>query len=291
MARAWMTGSLLALFAGTMGCGEEIVPGERTEQPLLTVHGSLIGLDQSPVRVGALWAHPLRLADNWPSPRSVATSVVEPTGGFELRLLRPPPAEVILRVPSPHDETQTAFAFAIAEIVAFEDPDGDHTFNVSSLASGSTIMPPDAYRGLASTTLGGHLVVYIEQARSGADNRSVIPELDVVLTQRPGYYLVYVGCRADALTGIAVPVAQSEPAFPLMLIPATAALPEGRNCLRTQLPASVPTPPGPVRAATNQSGPVYPPRSPADRRCCSRRGRGRRAGRSPHRASSIQETS
>ena len=112
---------------------------------------------------------------------------VDASGGFALEFLRPPTARAIRAVPAPQGGT-AAFAFAFAEIVAFGD-DGDGTFRVTPLTSGSRMLPPDVYRGFA----GDFIVVYVDRPRT--DTNNVIVELDPVLRLPRGYYLGNVRCE------------------------------------------------------------------------------------------------
>jgi hypothetical protein len=224
---------LAACAACAVSCGEELIPGELTDRPIFSVQGSILGLDDSPLHITALWVDPLGQYDDWPSPPSVALDTRDTSGNFELRFFRPPPRENIRRIPSPENPDETAFAFAFAEIVAFEDRDGDGTFKVSSLASGSTILHPDLYRGTADSTDSSYVVFYLERSRISDAN--VVPELDTILVQPPGYYLAQIGC-GSATRGKATPFPHDQRSVVLSLVPATSMFPGTRICLRAHAP-------------------------------------------------------
>jgi hypothetical protein len=210
---------------------EAIVPGERTEDPVLSVRGMLVGLDDRPVRVGVLWVDPAGEADDWPSPRDLTVSETDAAGTFHIDFLRPPSERAIRRVLSPTSGT-TAFAFAVAEFVAYEDAAGDG-FQVTSRTAGSTIVGPDVYRGFG----GDYLVVYVDQPRVETSN--VIAELHDVLRLRRGYYLVKAYCTM-MMRGMLAVVPDSEPAIAITLIPPTDVFPANRVCLNTHPPPSNP---------------------------------------------------
>jgi hypothetical protein len=230
----------LVLLAAAGGCGEDIVPGDQTDRPVFSIKGAAVEAVDPSLRIAALWVDPFRFLDDWPSPPSLAAGTIEPTGAFKLDFFRPPPAAVMRRVPLPEDESVTAFSFALAEIVAFEDRDGDDGFQVNPLGAGSTIVAPDVYRGIAGNALDGYAIVYVERSRSSEDSRNVIPELDLILTLAPGYHAAYIGCASFMPTGTATPFPQDQGSIPVTLVPETSVFPEIRNCLHTHT-----LPPGP----------------------------------------------
>lgn len=221
----WAPALLAAALAG--GCGE-IVPGERTEDPIFTVRGTLVGIDSTQIRVGVLWVDPAGERDDWPSPRDVTVSETDAAGAFQIDFLRPPPARAISRVVSP-TSGRIAFAFALAEFVVYEDVRSDGTFQVTSRADGAMIEAPDVYRGFG----GDYLVVYIDQPRVETSN--VIAELHDVLRLPRGYYLVRAYCTM-MMRGMLAVVPDSEPAIAITLIPPTDVFLETRVCLNTHPP-------------------------------------------------------
>ena len=229
--RSWL-GMVVLIGGAAVGCGEEIVPGVVVDQPLFTVSGHLVGDSQgAPVRAGVLWVDPFGERDDVPSPPNVSVSTTAPDGTFSLRFFRPPPDEVIRRIASSNDRTRTAFAFAFAEMVAFQDVDGNDTFRVRPRLLDSAIVDPDRYRGSG----GERVLMYVEQQR--LDSENVIPELDAVLTAPPGYYLVGIACRTG-LTGQAGP--SPDVLVPLPLDEQTSAFPETRTCLRAHATPAAP---------------------------------------------------
>jgi hypothetical protein len=228
----------LWVLAGAAGCGEALVPGEWTEDPLLTVRGRILEPDAPSLRVGALWVDPLQQADDWPSPPLVAAGTVKPSGEFTLAFFNPPPRSVIREIRPPDRPDEVAFAFALAEIVAFEDRDGDGTFRVSSLASGSMILDGDVYRGTPDDTQNGQGVFYIERSRSRSDDTNVIFELDRVLLAPRGYHLAKILCAGAPRAEVSPPYPKDQlPALTIALLPPSTTFPHTRLCLRTHPPA------------------------------------------------------
>jgi hypothetical protein len=214
----------VAALGATAGCGGALVPGDSADHPVFEVHGSLLAPSPD-MRVGVVWVDPLGLLDDRPSPPSLSAATIEPDGRFDVRFFGPPPADVIRRIPSPDDPTRVAFAFAFAEIVAFEDRDGDGTFGVASLAAGAGILAPDVYRGIGAT----HAILFVEQRRQ--DDGIVIAELDTVLAGQPGYHLTVFMCSGG--TAVGFPVDPRDYAVDVAIVPPQAALPEPETrCFR-----------------------------------------------------------
>ncbi|HXI56241.1 MAG TPA: hypothetical protein VNO55_09285, partial [Polyangia bacterium] len=160
--------------------------------------------------------------DDRPWPLVGVRSQPMTTDTFKLDFSAPPPPEMIRHIPSATDPTVSVAAFAFAEIVAFDDADNDGTFHVGSLATGSRMVGPDAYRGTAPM----HAIFYVQQAHPPP----LIPELDRVLSASVGYHLAMADCDPSTTDGQFTQATQGEQ-FRIALGPAQAMLPESRVCL------------------------------------------------------------
>jgi hypothetical protein len=234
MRRDHVAPALAATALSLAGCGPPLVPGDLSQAPLASVHGTIVGSDAAALvpprlRLTALWIDPLGERDDVPSPPDRARDTVV-GASFVIDLLRPPPPGAVRRLASSTDPTRTAFAFAFAEIIAFEDGDGDGTFRVGPIADGSPIVAPDLYRGVSGGDVSGSVLIYVEEPRTDPSNP--IPELDAILVLPRGYHHAAVRCirpsepevsRADETHPVEVEVG-----------PAAAVLPEMRVCLRAR---------------------------------------------------------
>ncbi len=212
------------------GCGNALVPGDVVRAPIFSVAGvtSPAPAPGEALRVAALWVDPLGSLDDRPWPLGVA---VDAAGSFQLDLAAAPPAELIRNLPSSMDPNTTVASFAFAELVAFDDRDGDGTFSVGPIADGSLIESPDVYRG----TSAAHALFYVAQP----DTAASIPELDAVIALPPGYHLAEVTCDPTAMRGrFEEAMAGAQDRIPL--VPDAKSLPESRGCLRSHVPTPAP---------------------------------------------------
>lgn len=232
MPRAPLVPALAITALSLVACGAPLVPGDLSQAPLASVEGTILGGDAAglaPPRlhVTALWLDPLGERDDVPSPPERARDTIA-GGRFVLDLLRPPPPGAVRRVASSTDPARTAFAFAFAEIIAFEDGDGDGTFRVGPIADGSPIVAPDRYRGVSGSDVSGSVLIYVEQPRTDPSNP--IPELDAILVLPRGYHHAAVRCIRPSEPELS-PADATHP-IEIEIGPAAVVLPEARVCLR-----------------------------------------------------------
>jgi hypothetical protein len=194
-------------------------------------------MDASPMgtlRLTALWIDPLGQRDDRPWPVVGVLGRTTPPDTFQLDFSAPPPAEMIRHVPSAADSSVTVAAFAFAELVAFDDLDGDGTFHVGPVAAGSRMLGPDVYRGDALI----HALFYVEHAEQ-PNAPTVIPELDEILGSTVGYHLAVASCDPTTTNGWF----GEAPAGDLVGIKLEASrqtLPENRGCLQSHVPPLAP---------------------------------------------------
>jgi hypothetical protein len=234
MRRAPLAPALSAAALSLAACGPPLVPGDLSQAPLASLQGTIVGGDAAGLapprlRVTALWIDPLGERDDLPSPPDRARDTVV-DARFALDLLRPPPPGAVRRVASSTDPSRTAFAFAFAEIVAFEDGDGDGSFRVGPIADGSPIVAPDLYRGVSGGDVSGSVLIYVEEPRTDPSNP--IPELDAILVLPRGYHHAAVRCIRPSEPEVS-PADETHP-VEIEIGPAAAVLPETRVCLRAR---------------------------------------------------------
>jgi hypothetical protein len=221
-----------------LGCGQPLVSGPESDEPLLTIQGRIDSQAKTlwpGFRVALVWVDPLGQRNDRPSAGRLEGEVLDETSrAYSLGLYAPPPADVVRRFPGRLDGTTTAFAFAFAEIVAYVDFDGDGTFHVGDRSVGSPVAPPDAFAGIAAK----HALVYVEQPHLNQRDPPAIPAWDDVLDQAPGYHLVEckdVGFETHSMVPVAAETAVVEinvpNCFPGDQPCVQADFPSGRDCL------------------------------------------------------------
>lgn len=215
-----------------LGCGRALIPGQRVDEPIFTFDGDVEGeAPGADLRLGLLWVDPFGLRDDLASPPSVSAGALSADRRtFELQLFTPPPPEVVRAVPDPADPSRPAFSFALAELVVFDDADGDGVFHVGGRAEGSKIEAPDTYRGASPL----QALFYVATVRSDAS--PALKELDRIVRAGPGYRVGTVGC--DGAQGYFNTSVQ-EDIVRLRLVEAQETLPQLRPCLRSY-PAPLP---------------------------------------------------
>ena len=207
------------------GCGDRLLSGRAYEAPLFTFQGALNPVPEDLVspRVDVVWVDPAALSDDLPAPPE--DSVFELDGAhYVYSLFAPPPAAAIRALVDP-DTGGLIASFAFGEIVLVEDLDGDGAFRVGSLADGSKIVSDD-YRGAQSA----YVVSFIE--RSAAPGVGP-PELQRLLSAKPGYHLGFIDCSTLDVPQASVRDGNAS-SIEITVLPAPASeLPFLRKCLRS----------------------------------------------------------
>jgi hypothetical protein len=156
------------------------------------------------------------------SGREVSIAQVTSARAYTLDLRGPPPAEALRRLAGSNNGP--SFSFAFAEIILYEDRDGDDRFDVGALADGAPIVAPDLYRGMPAH----EVLIYIgEPLPPGAEPFRELGDL----TTQTGYHLAWADCASQVFSE-----AMDDNAA-LTLGPPTTSFPDFRPCLR-----SLPTP-------------------------------------------------
>lgn len=217
-----MTRAVLALWA-VVGCGQPIVSGAVLDRPQFSVRGKLVPAEEwARLSLGLLWIDPSQQGrGNEVSASDLVKSEILPDGSYRFDLRGPPPPTMVRSLRDP--ATDQPFAFAWAEIVLYEDRNGDGSFAVGPLADRSPMVAPDVYRGMSPSVA----LVYVAQPLS--DMSTPIPELGDI-TRRPGYQLASIIC-GDAAS---VRSATDPTKISLVVVPPTASFPDLRPCFRSQ---------------------------------------------------------
>jgi hypothetical protein len=219
--------SIVSFFSGLAGCGNPLVPGDLALDPLFTVTGTITGsaptARSGKLRAALLWVDPYGRRDDRPSTLDESVGLVSPDERtYQIRIFAPPPRTVISDVPAPDDPSKTAFAFAFAEIVAFEDGDDDGVLRMGPRAEGSQIVAPDRFVGAAED----HALFYVSKSR--ADTTAATKELDFIVRRPVGYVLANAVCMSGTFQG-----ALPSDGITLTLVPPQDTLPQRRLCLRS----------------------------------------------------------
>ena len=240
-----------------IGCDGSLVTGADLDRPLL--HGSGVITtsqdlnDSRPeplagethLELGVLWVDPAQQGQpSVASSSDLLASAISADGKYTLDFRSPPPDAAIQWLDSSvgageppatsaAEAVRNAFAFAFGELVLFDDLDGDGSFRVGSLTDGSPMLPPDEYRGMASSDV----VLYVAHALPRGHNP--LPELSDRITAVDGYHLGRVDCSdqtfATAIKPFVSPADGSD--TPIQIVPASSTFPDLRACLRSH-PAS-----------------------------------------------------
>jgi hypothetical protein len=195
------------------------------EAPLFTFQGDLNPIPDDLVapRVAVVWVDPAGLRDDVPEPAEDTKFDLTPAG-YTFSIFAPPPASAIREIVDPSSGLGAA-SFAFGEIVLFEDLNGDGTFQITSLAEGSEIVPSDVYRGAQVQ----YVVIYIEKPWSAATGPA---ELVGLLSSTPGYHLGHIDCSVPDAPATSIPA--GNPPVEITVLPtATSQLPFLRSCLRS----------------------------------------------------------
>jgi hypothetical protein len=227
------TATAVALLVISGGCGDPLLSATAYETPLFELAGDLNPLPSDLVspRVDVVWVDPEEAHEDVPASPDGAGFVL--TGStFVFSMYAPPPAAAIRQLTDPHTG-RTVASFAFGEIVLFEDLDGDGTFQVTSVADGSTIVPPDLYQGAQAR----FVVVYVESPASG----DVPDELLGLLSTTSGYHLGAVSCDMPETPRTSIDARIGEQIEITVLPSATNELPFLRTCLRTHPVPVTPT--------------------------------------------------
>jgi hypothetical protein len=180
----------------------------------------------APMSLGLLWVDPAQEGKgNWTSGSDLVDGEIASDASFTMKLRGLPPADAIRSLAAPGGGAPLAFAFA--EIILYEDRDGDGRFEVGPLASGSPMIPPDVYRGMPNSAV----LFYVAEPISSAD--VPLRELaDVVST--PGYHLGSADCINDAYARLI------DPRIVITMVVPSSSFPDLRVCLRSQPTAQSP---------------------------------------------------
>jgi hypothetical protein len=239
-ARAFaIAGLVVAPLLAAAGCGEPLLTADAYDSPLISLHGNFnpARSDLLSPRVGVVWVDPAELDDDVPAPPQAIGFQLSDTS-FDLRVYAPPPAGAIRALRDPEDgDVITSFAFG--ELVVFEDRNEDGTFSVTPLGEGSTIVPPDLYRGAQSL----FVLTYVQHPLQAPDD--VLPELHGLLAVSPGYHLGVINCATpDAPRSGTIDNPEAQQLEMTILAQGTPDLPFVRSCLRTHPvpPPAMPTP-------------------------------------------------
>jgi hypothetical protein len=220
-------------------CGKPLLSGASYDSPVFTVTGALTPFpvaDLVAPRVGLVWVDPAGLRDDVASPAQDVRFQLGADGTYTLGVYAPPPAAAIRHFPEPGTSVLAA-SFGFAEIVLYEDLDGDGTFHLTSLDAGSEMVAPDLYRGASSYAV----VAYVQQPLE--PDAGVFPELTALISASPGYHLGAVSC-----TDPEQPSAGPIDPRPIQLVVGASPspdLPYLRTCLRTHPSASSSSSSGP----------------------------------------------
>lgn len=224
--KAAFTLGLLAM----SGCGGPLLAGTTLDQPAFMVSGSIQPMSNAvvfdaPMSLGLLWIDPAQEgAGNWTSGADLVDGEIASDASFIMKLRGLPPTAAIRALAAPSGGTPLAFAFA--EIILYEDRDGDGRFAVGPLASGSPMIAPDLYRGMPNSAV----LFYVAQPASSAD--VPLRELAEVVS-KSGYSLANADCLDDNyVLGDARTVIT-------MVVPSSS-FPDLRVCLRSQPTAQSP---------------------------------------------------
>ena len=207
------------------GCGDRLLSGRAYEAPLFTFQGALNPVPEDLVspRVDVVWVDPAALSDDLPAPPE--DSVFELDGAhYVYSLFAPPPAAAIRALVDP-DTGGLIASFAFGEIVLVEDLDGDGAFRVGSLADGSKIRFGRLSRRAVRVRSVFHRT--ISGARVGP------PELQRLLSAKPGYHLGFIDCSTLDVPQASVRDGNAS-SIEITVLPAPASeLPFLRKCLRS----------------------------------------------------------
>ena len=217
-----MTSAFLA-----SGCGNPLVSDSAYDSPLFALHGHLsaVPADAAALRIAVVWVDPEQLRDDVPAPGD--TIRTELSGErFEFSLYTPPPRAAIRRLVDPTTGDPIA-AFAFGELVAFQDADANDRFEIGPIESGSEIVPPDVYRGAQ----GSFVVGFVEDPLHDPEDQ--LPELQGLLTARPGYHLIAVNCDTPAAPFTRAADAEAVDIGMTIFDTGSAQLPFLRPCLRS----------------------------------------------------------
>jgi hypothetical protein len=226
---AWL--GVIAAAAAT-GCGKAVYSGSTFDKPLFEFGGLIVPTSalseeqRRAARPGLIWIDPAQNKPDIPSPpHSLVAAVIRADGGmsdrYSLKLHRPPPPESFFEVEA---SGQTA-TLAVAEIVLYEDGDGDGTFSVKGPRA--EIAAPDRF--LAAST---SIILYGERPFQNAP-------MDFPLgpATKAGYDLVQLAC-AGRLPPTAPPrtKAPDNPYLITLVVQPQDTLPEVRTCMRSHSP-------------------------------------------------------
>jgi hypothetical protein len=142
-------------------------------------------------------------------------------GEFRVVVYGSPPQDMIASFES-DAWNGNPLTLAWAELVLFEDGNGDSSFEVGSLAQGSPIKAPDAYRGMSENDL----LIYI--ADPLPPDAAIVQGLSQDITSKRGYHLARANC-----TPAPPRFAEATKASELVVIPATSRFPDLRACLHS----------------------------------------------------------
>jgi hypothetical protein len=216
-------------------CGKPLLSAAAYDSPIFSVTGALAPFpvaDLVAPRVGLVWVDPAGLRDDVPSPPQDLRFQLAADGTYALGVYAAPPAAAIRRFPEPGTDVLGA-SFGFAEIVLYEDVDGDGTFHVTPRQAGSEMVGPDLYRGASAYGV----VAYVQQPL--VPDGGVFPELTALISASPGYHLGAVSCT-DPEQPSAGPIDPRPIQLVVGAMPSPD-LPYLRTCLRTHaLPSSSP---------------------------------------------------
>jgi hypothetical protein len=182
--------------------------------------------------VGLLWTDPFQKKPDLPMPANwlqQKLTRVAPADGttpdtYSLGLFRPPPPEALVDVPSSDPKTgaPVVVRLAIAELVLYDDLDGDGRFQVTGPRA--DIVGADSFLGSSN-----YVLTYVESPR----DHTSLGNTPLTASGRVGYQLVNYVCEGR-ISQQTAPV-EDLTAVDLIVQPATS-LPEVRNCRRTHSP-------------------------------------------------------
>jgi hypothetical protein len=207
-----------------------VLPGTIYNTPIFQMSGTIIrGDGQTPLshpRVAVLWvldAVPGSPGNIPSSPSTVGTDLDE-TGSFTLSFYAPPPVESLFELMAPPGETAPRLSFG--EIVLYDDggepPDG--TFHVTDRTGGSTIEPPDVYRG-------GGLEDFVAYVWQRSDSQTLVRNAGSIVSADVGYHQGRIDCMEVADSSNLRMLGDPVPML-IHVTGASAPLPYERTCLQ-----------------------------------------------------------